>query len=135
MLIEAALRRLTVCAYNFCPDAHCDTVYFEESGSCFTTADLRVPVFQKLPAGTRQICYCFGESEASIRAEVESVGTSLAAERIRAHIAEGRCACDLRNPRGACCLGAVIAAVAQAQGAHGVVAGAASPQPVETEGR
>jgi hypothetical protein len=30
--------------------------------------------------------------------------------RIREHIAAQRCACDVRNPRGACCLGDVMAA-------------------------
>jgi hypothetical protein len=32
-------------------------------------------------------------------------------ERVREHIAAERCACEVRNPRGACCLGDVIAAV------------------------
>jgi hypothetical protein len=30
--------------------------------------------------------------------------------RICEHIAAQRCACDIRNPRGACCLGDVMAA-------------------------
>ena len=68
-------------------------------------------MWQKLPFGTRPVCYCFGESEASIRAEFEACRRSLAAERIREHITAGRCACELRNPRGTCCLGDVIAAV------------------------
>jgi hypothetical protein len=64
------------------------------------------------------LCYCFGESEASIRDEIAETGRSTAVERIRAHIAAGRCACELRNPRGACCLGDVIAAVARAEASH-----------------
>jgi hypothetical protein len=97
--------------YRFCADPRCDVVYFNSTGSQFGTADLRVPVWQKQPSGSRVVCYCFGESEASIRAEVELTGRSLAAQRIRAHITAGRCACEIRNPRGACCLGDVIAAV------------------------
>jgi hypothetical protein len=111
LLTERALRRLSRGAYRFCPDAGCDVVYFGADGQPFTTADVRVPVWQKLPFGDRPICYCFGESEATIRKEVAADGASMVIERVRAHIAAGRCACEVRNPRGACCLGDVSAAV------------------------
>jgi Zinc binding domain len=111
LLTERALSQLTPGDYRFCGDPDCDVVYFDMNGSRFATDDLRVPVWQKLPFGSRRVCYCFGESEDSIRAEIEGDGQSSAAERIRAHIAAGRCACDVRNPRGACCLGDVIAAI------------------------
>jgi len=111
LLTERALRRLTSGEYRFCPDPRCEVVYFDGSGMRFGAEDVRVPVWQKLPFGTRPVCYCFGESEASIRAEFEACGRSLAAKRIREHIAAGRCACEVRNPRGTCCLGDVIAAV------------------------
>ncbi len=115
LLTEGALRRLVPGDYRFCPDASCAVVYFSADGDRFTTADVRVPVWQKLPFGDRPICYCFGESEASIRSEVESNGASTAVERIRHHIDAERCACEVRNPRGACCLGDVIAAVKQVE--------------------
>jgi hypothetical protein len=111
LLTETALGRLEPSDYGFCADARCDVVYFSVAGSRFGTEDLRVPVWPKLPSGSRPLCYCFGESEASIRAEIELTGRSLAAERIREHITAGRCACDVRNPRGTCCLGDVVAAV------------------------
>jgi hypothetical protein len=111
LLSERALQRLLPGEYRFCSDASCDVVYFSADGDRFTTADVRVPVWQKLPFGDRLICYCFGESEASIRSELESAAASSAVERIRHHIDAERCACEVRNPRGACCLGDVIAAV------------------------
>jgi len=111
LLTERALARLEPGDYRFCGDAGCDVVYFNAAGSQFDTQDLRVPVCQKRPTGSRVVCYCFGESEAAIRAEIESRGRSLAVERIREHIAAGRCACELRNPRGTCCLADVIAAI------------------------
>jgi hypothetical protein len=116
LLTESALRRLSVREYRFCPDGGCDVVYFSADGERFTTADVRVPVWQKLPFGDRPICYCFGESEASIRSEVATCGASKAVDRVREHIAAERCACDVRNPRGACCLGDVIAAVKRVEG-------------------
>jgi hypothetical protein len=113
LLTERALQRVSERDYAFCPDVACDVVYFDDEDSRFTTADVRVAVWQKCAFGDRQICYCFGESEASIRAEFASAGTSGAVDRIREHITAGRCACEMRNPRGACCLGDVVAAVAR----------------------
>lgn len=115
LLTETALGNLEPGDYRFCADARCDVVYFNAAGSRFGTEDLRVPVWQKLPSGSRPLCYCFGESETSIRAEIELNGRSSAADRIREHITAGRCACDVRNPRGKCCLGDVIAAMKRAQ--------------------
>jgi hypothetical protein len=111
LLTERALRNLRPGEYRFCPDAACEVVYFSADGDRFTTTDVRVPVWQKLRFGERPICYCFGESEATIRLEVGSMGLSSAVERIRHHIDAERCACEVRNPRGACCLGDLIAAV------------------------
>jgi hypothetical protein len=110
LLKSTALARITGAPHRFCPDSRCEIVYFSP-GDTYTEQDLRVPVWQKEPAGARIICYCFGENEADIRREIEGRGTSQAVERVRAHIAAGRCACELRNPRGVCCLGDVIAAV------------------------
>jgi len=117
LLTEEALRRLTPSDYRFCADADCDVVYFDANGSCFGTRDIRVQVWHKHPFGDRPMCYCFGESEVSIRREIQTTGTSSAVERIREHIAAGRCACKIRNPRGACCLGDMIAAIKRVEGA------------------
>jgi predicted HD phosphohydrolase len=72
-------------------------------------------VWQKEPFGARLVCYCFGETEATIRDEIEMTGRSRAVERVREHIVAKRCACEVRNPRGACCLGDLIAAVRRAE--------------------
>jgi len=117
LLTEAALGRLTQAEYRFCSHAGCKVVYFAADGRRFSTSDVRVPVWQKLPFGDRPVCYCFGESEASIRVELEATGRSLAVERIREHITAQRCACELRNPRGACCLGDMMGAVRRVEAA------------------
>ncbi len=111
LLTASALRRLEPTVHRFCPDASCDVVYFDEQGRTFSTADLRVDVWQKQSEGQRVLCYCFGENEADIRTELADTGHSRAPERVRAHIQAGRCACEIRNPRGTCCLGDVTAAV------------------------
>ena len=111
LLTESALARFEPADYRFCADADCQIVYFTETDRTFSTGDLRVGVWQKQPTGRRTLCYCFGESDAEIAMEISRAGASRAADRIRAHIKAGRCACEVRNPRGVCCLGDVNAAV------------------------
>lgn len=99
--------------YRFCADPACAVVYFDGEGQVFTSADLSVSVWQKEVAGARIICYCFGENEASMAHEFTETNRCGAVRRVRDHIAAGRCACEVRNPRGTCCLGDVITAVAR----------------------
>jgi hypothetical protein len=115
LLTEHALRRFEPGSYRFCPDASCDVAYFSEAGIAFTRQDVRVPIWQKEPAGQRTVCYCFDETESAIARELCDTGVSHAVERVRAHIAAHRCACNVRNPRGVCCLGDVISVVERAQ--------------------
>jgi hypothetical protein len=115
LLREQALRRLSVAPHRFCADPSCDVVYFDTRGSIYRRDDLRVPVWEKEPFGARMICYCFGENERDMQSEMARTGTSEVGARIRAHIAAHRCACEVRNPRGVCCLGDVMAAAARLQ--------------------
>jgi hypothetical protein len=115
LLTELALRHFEPASYYFCPDATCSIVYFAADGQVYTTTDVRVPVWQKQPAGARRICYCFDENEASMAREVDETGRCGAIQRVRDHIAAGRCACEVRNPRGTCCLGEVMEAVARVE--------------------
>jgi len=115
LLTEPALSRLSAIDHRFCPDPTCDVVYFNALGDCYRRQDLRVAVWQKEPPGARLVCYCFGETEATIHNEIERTGASHAVERVRDHIAAKRCACDVRNPRGACCLGDLMAAVTRVE--------------------
>jgi hypothetical protein len=111
LLTEIALRRIQLTHYRFCGNRACDVVYFGDAGDRFGADDVRVPVWHKHPPGFRVLCYCFAETEAVIRAELLQSRRADVVDRIRQHIAAQRCACDIRNPRGACCLGDVIAAV------------------------
>jgi ABC-type glycerol-3-phosphate transport system substrate-binding protein len=114
MLEPVALARVAEGALAFCAHSACTVVYFGAAQS-FDTSAVRVPVWQKEPAGDRMLCYCFGENEADIQRECEAMGASSAVARVQAQIAAGRCACEVRNPRGVCCLGDVSAAVRRAQ--------------------
>lgn len=114
LLTALAMRRVTPGTHRFCADSSCDVVYFSDDGGTYRTTDIRVKVWHKQPPGARVVCYCFGENEADIAVEIETTGASEAVDRVKAHIASARCACEMRNPRGVCCLGDVTAAVKRA---------------------
>lgn len=111
MLNAESLRRLPQTTYYFCPEPDCGVVYFSERGDCYSIEDLRTTVWQKEPAGSRLLCYCFGENEQAIATEIAATGTSNALDRVKEHVRLGRCACDIRNPRGICCLADLKAAI------------------------
>jgi hypothetical protein len=96
--------------YRFCASPYCPVVYFSV-GHSFTTSDLRVRVGLKEKDGLIPLCYCFGFSEQAVREEIAAGGHCTIPQRITALIKEGMCACEERNPSGACCLGEVTQAV------------------------
>ncbi len=114
LLRSEALARMTAPEHRFCPSAGCPVVYFGQ-GEIFGRDDLNVPVFQKEPRGHRTVCYCFAVSEGDLRDEIAATGRSMATERITDLVTAGRCACEVRNPQGSCCLGNVAMAVKAAQ--------------------
>ena len=113
ILKDSSLRRFRPATYYFCSEPTCDVVYFSQQGELYSKDDVRTTVWQKEPIGDRVLCYCFGEREQTIAAEIEATGTSLALDRVAEHVRSGRCACEIRNPRGVCCLGDLKAAIAR----------------------
>lgn len=114
MLRPEALARLTAPEHRFCSTPSCPVVYFGMD-EAFDREEIVVPVFQKEPPGERPVCYCFGIGETDIRRELEQTGRSTAGERITALVKAERCACEVRNPQGSCCLGNVAAATTAAK--------------------
>jgi hypothetical protein len=108
LLRPEALERRAAAEHRFCPTPSCEVVYFGQ-GEVFRRDDVLVPVFQKEPEGRRTVCYCFAVREDEIQREVEDSGRSASAARIRALVRDERCACEVRNPQGSCCLGNVAA--------------------------
>jgi hypothetical protein len=106
--LAISLRSITQEAYRFCASAGCPVVYFTPNGTQqFTTEQLRELVFQKAPGNPASlICYCFQHSLGAIQAADASMRAQIVAD-ITAGVQAGRCACDLRNPQGSCCLGNV----------------------------
>lgn len=118
ILRDSSLRRFRPATYYFCPEPTCAVVYFSEQGELYSKDDVRTTVWQKEPVGDRLLCYCFGEDEQTIASELKATGTSLALDRVAEHVRSGRCACDIRNPLGVCCLGDLKSAIVRLR-AHG----------------
>jgi hypothetical protein len=105
LLRPAALERLSPMEHRFCATPACPIVYFGDGG-VFDYEDVQVPVFQKSLQGERTVCYCLGISVGLIEREI-ALGRSTSVDRIRELVKADRCACEIRNPEGSCCLGNV----------------------------
>src|SRR5712692_1743414 len=92
--------------YQLCRTPDCPVVYFAP-GIAIEKTELRVPVNFKEKSYDGPVCYCFSHTVASIRAEIQSKGRSMAPAIITREIRAGRCACEVKNPAGTCCLGDV----------------------------
>ncbi len=118
MLRPEALVRLSAHEHRFCATPQCPVVYFG-TDEVFDREEIVVPVFQKEPAGERTVCYCFGIGEGDLRRELLETGRCTASDRITALVKSERCACEVKNPQGSCCLGNVAAATKAAKAALG----------------
>ncbi len=113
LLRPAATAQMGATQYYFCKTATCPVVYFpyQAGAAAFEKADLRVRVGLKETEDPIPICYCFDVTQERIRDEIRETGTSKVANRIKAEVQAGRCACERKNPSGQCCLGNVILAI------------------------
>lgn len=93
--------------YKFCSSPKCPTVYYSESGESFAVDDVRELVAQKTCGDNRPLCYCFGFTESFARQEIIQNGECSVPVQVARFIKEKLCACEIRNPAGACCLGEI----------------------------
>ena len=107
LLTPDGLRRGIPAEPRFCATEDCPIVYFDVDGDAtFTEAELSVRVFAKHPGDLRMlVCYCFGIDVATM----QDATTARASRQSVAHEVEvGHCACEVKNPKGACCLGDLV---------------------------
>lgn len=97
--------------YRFCAAMTCAVVYYNARGEAFTVDDVRELVTVKTVGDARPLCYCFDFTEGDIREELTQMGETKIPAQIGQFIKEKLCACEIRNPSGACCLGEVNKAV------------------------
>ncbi len=102
--------KLSAQEYKLCRNPNCPVVYYADKVQ-LEKSDLRVPVNFKERNYEGPVCYCFNQTVASIRAEIQIKGHSTAQAMISQEVKAGRCACEVKNPAGTCCLGDVTRAV------------------------
>ncbi len=102
---------------RFCRTPSCDALYYGADGCFIEKAAARVRVGLKESEDPVPLCYCFNFSRADVRREVAQTGGCTIPARITAEVRAGRCACEVKNPSGACCLGEVNKAVRDAKDA------------------
>lgn len=107
-LLLESLRAVKAVEYLFCRTQTCPVVYFSLNGEqTFITAQIRERVYQKEPESDDVlVCYCFRHSVGDICTASPATHMTIV-NNISTGINAGQCACDLRNPQGACCLGNV----------------------------
>ncbi len=102
--------------YYYCAEPDCSVVYFAGDGvRSFTTDDLKVKVFAKDPGGDVNVCYCYDWTRDRIKSELAETGRSSASREIAEKVRASLCECDIKNPKGTCCLGDVNRAVREAK--------------------
>ncbi len=94
--------------YYYCAESACEVVYFSnESVPYFTKDDLIVKVFHKDSGDDVNVCYCFDWTRGKIREQIRLTGESTASIEIAKKVKAKLCMCDIKNPKGKCCLGDV----------------------------
>ncbi len=115
LLRSEPLRQVHNVQYYICPDPECEVVYFSNvSVPRFVAEDVKVKVLQKDRGDDVNVCYCFEWTRSRIKDEIRRTGSSTASTQIAREIKAGKCACDVKNPVGECCLGDVNAFVKSA---------------------
>ncbi len=109
LLSGEGLRRGVPSEPRFCGTPGCTVVYFDNAVPVvFEEALVTVTVHAKHPEdGSVPVCYCFGHTPDTIRGELTRTGRSIASAMIAAEVKAGHCACEVKNPKGTCCLGDV----------------------------
>lgn len=103
---------------RFCGTPSCAVLYYCAGGRAVEKGAASVRVGVKETEDPVPLCYCFGFSRADVRRQVAEHGESDIPSRITAEVRAGRCACEVKNPSGTCCLGEVNRAVKEAKEAR-----------------
>jgi len=92
--------------YHLCMTEDCDVVYFKPDKILYR-ADLTVPVWFKINANPKYICYCNKVTQEQIEAAVINHNASEMKDIVRLTGAMKNGRCLQNNPTGKCC-GSVI---------------------------
>jgi len=107
LLTADGLRRAVPRQPHYCATRKCSVVYFDAAENVtFTESELTVPVYAKHPDdATVPVCYCFAVSVGTM---CDAARSRELREMVTREVQAGHCACEVKNPKGACCLGDLV---------------------------
>jgi len=107
LLTPDGLRRGVPKKPHSCATRDCPVVYFDlEDDVTFAEAELTVRAYAKHPEdATVPACYCFAVSVGEMS---DAARSRELREMVAREVQAGHCACEVRNPKGACCLGDLV---------------------------
>lgn len=92
--------------YWLCEDSGCQVVYFGAEGPPIAVDDATpTPGFKAVSDGL--VCYCFLDRIGDLERDVREGDPTRTLDAITAEVKARNCACEVRNPTGKCCLGAI----------------------------
>ena len=96
--LSADARRVLAETAYFCPDSHCDVVYYDDFGSVVLRSAVPGPI--PIKDGDAPLCACFGFTREEIELAVEEGGVARTRAAVqRAQSGEARCATMAPNGR------------------------------------
>lgn len=102
--------------YYYCADPKCNVVYFSnENVPYFSVEDVNVKIFAKHTDDDTNVCYCFNWTRGRIKEQMNQSGTSTSSIEIAKEVKNGTCSCDIKNPKGECCLGDINSFIKEIQ--------------------
>lgn len=109
------IESLTPQPYYFCDAPDCDTVYVSALSDHVIIKDmLKVRVGIKEKDDPIPLCYCFEYDRKDVFDDVRQNGYTDIQKIITQRVKDGECRCELTNPSGGCCLGAISKTIKQA---------------------
>lgn len=82
----------------------CDVAYYKHScDQIYLQEDLKVPLWFKVGASPKYICYCSQVTEKEIIQAIVNDGAKTIKELIEITGAMNNCNCELNHPTGRCC--------------------------------
>ena len=90
-------------AFSFCATPSCDVVYFKNTFLIHIN-DVKYSIGFKNKSYPSTVCYCFDWTKEKILKQIELTGTTSALEEIKEKVKNKACLCEIKNPKGKCCM-------------------------------
>ncbi len=98
----------------YCPNPDDTTIYFfPDERAPLSKGQVTVRVGFKESDPPQLVCYCFDHTSEDIQQDFLRQGESTIEADIREKVARGLCSCEVKNPKGKCCLGDVRGVIQQ----------------------